>query len=222
MHWREKNTALIKAKLTYIYKVNNYLGVRYGSFWVVLSKTTGASSGMLRKIRQKATKWTTIPRNTTEVRLKRLFLHSNPNSPPPDRQPTVQSPNITYKFLRRGCVNLPTISPTPTTIPEIPIRPLAESPNWVVAPIHVPYTPLQKDSSRPAEQKDHIVAVGFYQTLTFITITHFQFNVPLYAMQGHRSRMVVSFRRCRMVSEQNTQYDGWMLAVFVPLWIDLK
>lgn len=37
---------------------------------------------------------------------------------------------------------LPTISPMPITIPEIPINPLAASPNCVVAPIHVPYTPL--------------------------------------------------------------------------------
>lgn len=61
----------------------NYLGVRNGFFWVVVAKTTGASLGMLRKIKQKATKWTTIPRNTTEVRLKRLFLHNNPKKPPP-------------------------------------------------------------------------------------------------------------------------------------------
>lgn len=29
----------------------SYLGVKYGSFWVAVLKTTGASSGVLRKIR---------------------------------------------------------------------------------------------------------------------------------------------------------------------------
>lgn len=41
-------------------------------------------------------KWTTIPRNTTEVRLKQLFLHSNPNKPPPEERENIYR----FRYLR--------------------------------------------------------------------------------------------------------------------------
>lgn len=149
---------------------------------------------MLRKIKQKATKWTTIPRKTTDVRLKRLFLHSNPNNPPPDgKENPLHEPNDMNQLnkLRGRNKILPTISPIPTMIPEIPIKPKAPSPNCVVAPIHVPYTPLQKDNSRPGEQAAHLQLQAFTGSLS-IYYTN-AFSLSLTAVCHARTQKQYSF-----------------------------
>lgn len=45
--------------------------------------------------------------------------------------------------------SLPTISPTPIKIPEMPINPLASWPKCNVLPIDAPYTPLKNVNSKP-------------------------------------------------------------------------
>lgn len=57
-----------------------------------------------------------------------------------------------YFLNHYTCFNsLPRISPTPMNIPDIPMRPLALSPNCGVLEIQVPYTPLKKVSSIPVK-----------------------------------------------------------------------
>lgn len=167
---------------------------------------------MLRNTRQKAMKWTTIPRNTTEVRLKRLFLHNNPNNPPPDEKDHIyELPPVTLNRLKCSLTEERMLTydfsnayhnprdPNQTFSCVSKLRSCSNT-----RPVH---STVERQLQAWRTRSLRCSCKLSPEAKVLIALIHSPFNLPLYAIQGLRSSIVFAFRRCRMVSEQeDTQY----------------
>lgn len=144
------------------------------------------------------------------MRLKRLFLHNNPNKPPPDEKEHLyefsgfKSPKNALIEERRLTQNFSNAYHNPRDPNQAfsCFSKLCSCPN--TRPIH---STVERQLQAWRTRSSCCSCKPSLEAKIRITRTHSPFDLPLYAMQGLSSSIVLAFRSCRMVSEEEgTQY----------------